>query len=180
MKTLTSVILSVLFAGGVWVTSAEGQTDVCQSPLSDIHYTRYTVVEGAIYTETNPSPPVLEASNSYFFLAEVNLKTNYSASGAELIVPDGTPQPLQGFGRTFGVEAEDTNFSNITASYPAGAYIFIVSNDYTTVNVPDGLILPSTPTLSDYVGDQNINPAQDFTLRWNAFSNGTGADLIDV
>src|ERR1700722_13525501 len=83
---------------GAWLifgqTSAQAQSNTCSSPLSDIHYSKYTVVEGSVYTETNPGPAILQTNNANYFIAEVDLKTNYSATSAQLIIPNGSPQPM--------------------------------------------------------------------------------------
>jgi hypothetical protein len=168
---------------GIWLCFGPGaaQAQTCNAPLSDVHYTKYTVAEAGIYYETNATGPVIAASNAYIFAATVNLKTNYTSTFATLAVPDQGPQPMKDENsRIFTVEADATNFAELNAAYPGGYYSFVVSNDYTTVPFPTNAVLPNAPTLSDYVGDQSINPAQNFTLRWNAFSSGQTKDVIDV
>lgn len=161
--------------------TARSQSNTCNPPLTDIHYTRYTVGEVATYLQTNSSGPVLAYSNAYEFEGVVSLKTNYSAASAELILPDNTLLQMGSEGmRTFAYLDQFTNFADLTAAFPSGDYQFVVSNEITTVPVPSGGTLPNAPALSDYAAAQFINPTEDFTLKWNAFSGGKSKDVIDV
>ena len=72
----------------------------------------------------------------------------------------------------------------LDAAYPAGQYVLTITNvndgiKRVTNNLPAS-VYPSTPHVSNYDAAQKINPLADFTLTWDAFTNGTAGDLIEL
>jgi hypothetical protein len=159
---------------------AQSQTK-CVSPLNDTNYSRYIISEYAEYVQTNAAGPILSGSNAFFFRATVTLKTNLSASDASLTVPGQSSQIMTGTNSGhFSVTVVTNSFSNLSAAYPAGDYIFTISNETTTVDLPEGFAIPNAPGLAAYASAQSINSAQDYTLTWNAFDGGVAKDFISV
>jgi hypothetical protein len=79
-----------------------------------------------------------------------------------------------------------TDLAAFDAAYPAGGYTFriqaVASNQQVTVNLPATSALPQPPAphLANYAASQAINPAQPFTLAWDAMAGGTSADCIYI
>jgi hypothetical protein len=76
-----------------------------------------------------------------------------------------------------------TNLGTHNSTYPVGAYVFTVqattSNQTVTLNLPSGA-QPNAPRVANYGAAQSVDASQPFTLSWDAWSDGTAADFIQV
>jgi hypothetical protein len=84
----------------------------------------------------------------------------------------------------FILSAVNTNQTALDDIFGNGNYIFTVvaanSNQQVTVNLPSTLAQPGPPQLTSYTAAQSVNPAQAFTLTWDAFAGGTAKDYVYV
>jgi hypothetical protein len=169
----------LIFGPGI----AQAQTtNTCVSPLNSDNFTKYDVVEGADYVETNSAGTVPNGSNFVGFSASVKLSTNLTGtvSVAVLTLP-GQNQPTlmrEEDSSDFSVIAITNSFSNLTAAFPDGTYQFTVSSSDISVTLPAGSVLPNPPTLADFTADQSIDSTKDYTIAWIPFNTGGVLDFI--
>jgi hypothetical protein len=158
-----------------------GSTTNCTSPLNSDFYSKFSVVEAAVYVQTNADGPFLNGSNAFEFAATIALSTNLTASAAVVTVPGQGPSPMRMTdSRHFVLNAVTNAFSNLSSAFPGGDYQFAIFGNTISVPLPAGSSLPNAPGLSGYAADQSIDAAKDFTLSWNPFSGGTARDFISI
>ncbi len=139
------------------------------------------------YVQNSTGPAGLDADLPVAFGATTTLSSNRTATQIVLTVPGQSSTNLQQtiFQPEFwSLFAPETNPALAEVRFPAGSYTFIVvaanSNQQVTLNLANSSAQPNAPHLSDYAGAQSIDPTQPYTLRWDAFLNGTAADYIKV
>ncbi len=156
-------------------------TDTCVSPLNADFFSKYEVIEGAAYVETNAAGTVLSGSNAFAFAAEIILSTNLSASSAVVMLPGQGPTLMKMTdSRHFILGGATNSFTNLTSAFPDGAYEFVVLDNNIEVTLPPGSALPNPPALASYSADQSIDATKNFTLSWNPFNTGGVLDFISV
>ncbi len=73
--------------------------------------------------------------------------------------------------------------TNLDLAFPNGSFT-ITADDYVENVSANGNIngdnYPNAPHVSNYGQAQVINPALDFTLRWDAFTSGSSSDVIQL
>jgi hypothetical protein len=158
-------------------------SNTCISPLNADFVTKYEILEGAVYGQTNSAGAVPSVTNNIGFQATIKLATNLdgTASVAILSVPGGQPISMGSNGPTgFIVTMSTDAFTNIAPVYPDGTYQFTIFDNTVSVTLPEGAALPNTPTFSNYVADQSIDASKDYSLGWEPFVTGGIADYIGV
>ena len=155
----------------------------------------WLVAKGQVYTQTNSGAPVLLATNGYQFYAEVQMWTNDSVTSAQLKLPGGSTIALQGE-TSYDPDTGDSvtnllDFANAFSSqvsldgaYPNGAYQFTLScvNDglrTVTLNLTNNAY-PPTPHISNFDAAQFLQPANDFTLTWDALPASDAHDFVQL
>ena len=160
---------------------SSGSTSACGSPLSSDSYSKFSIAEIVDYQQTNAAGAFLSGTRSFGFAATADLSTNSTASAATLTVPGQTLRPMtQTDAHRFTFTFVTNSFPALSAAFPAGAYIFGIANQTTSISLPLGSLLPNPPQLSNYDAAQSIDPAKDFPLSWDHFSGGETKDLITV
>jgi methionine-rich copper-binding protein CopC len=145
--------------------------------------TTFLLGKYALYRQTTNAPPPLF---TYEFVGQSTLASNRTATAITLTIP-ATPlrtnvlaenllQPEQ-----YQTNLFTPNVTNLDTNFPAGNYIFSVtnggSNQQVTVSLPN-YSLPNAPQIINYTNAQVVNPSHPFTLFWNTFTNGGSADRI--
>jgi hypothetical protein len=147
--------------------------------------TTFLLAKYALYKQTNSAPPALLA---YEIAQQANLASNRTAIAATLTTPATPPGTNRLYEDLLQPERYQTNvftpsFTNFATNYPAGNYVFNItnsgSNQQITVAMPN-YSLPNVPQISNYTNAQAVNPSLPFTLNWNTFTNGGSADRIVV
>jgi hypothetical protein len=184
MKILIPAARAILLVAlvNLGLGDARGQsTNPCASSLNSDDYSKYTIVLGAIYKQTNASGAIPVSSNYFGFAAVIKLSTNLTAASATVTIPGKTAQPMQEVNsRDFNLDVGTNSFANLSAAFPSGAYVFATANQTVSVNLPPVSAMQNAPSLSNYAAAQAINPTEDFTLNWTAFSGGGAGDEITV
>jgi hypothetical protein len=93
---------------------------------------------------------------------------------------DLTPAPLGGFLMFFDTPASE---AALDAAYPAGTYTLRFTQTGQTERVVPMTLSganPPVPKVANYTEAQAVNAAQNFTLRWNAFTGASGQDAISL
>jgi hypothetical protein len=184
MKTVisarTTFIVLSLLTFGLSLASAQ-TTNTCVSPLDGGYYSKFTIAEFAEYKQTNEAGAVPIGSNSFYFEAAIALASNLTATAAMVTIPNSGPETMNtNDDRHFSYIVATNSFANLTSAFPDGEYAFIISNNTTSISLPEFTILPNAPTLTNYDAAQAIDATKDFTLSWVPFSGGTAQDYIDV
>lgn len=146
---------------------------------------KLSVTIQANYQQFSASAPVLAASNTYFFAANAELAPTRVATNATVAPPGKAAITL--FGSPLGtptnfVTATSSNsLPNLQAGFPAGSYQFSIqgpgSNQLATTVLPAGAP-PAAPSLLNYVAAQTVDPAQAFTLQFDA--GGVTTNFVSV
>jgi hypothetical protein len=149
--------------------------------------TTFSVGKTWNYLQTSSAAPFLSHDNTYQFIGTTALKSNRTATSVGLTLPTSVMTSLTQNAlrpELFLLVDSSTNLSSFDTNYPNGDYVFDVqaatSNQQVTVNLPSNLAQPGAPQVSNFTAAQSIDPAQPFTLTWDAFPGGTAADYINL
>jgi len=145
--------------------------------------TTFLLGKYVLYRQTTNGPPPLFI---YEFVGQSTLASNRTATAVTLTTPATPPRTNVLVESLLQPEQYQTNLftpsvTNLDTNFPAGSYVFNVangvSNQQVTVNLPN-YSLPNAPQIMNYTNAQAVNPSQPFTVFWNTFTNGGGADRI--
>jgi hypothetical protein len=136
------------------------------------------------YDQTSDAAAMPDADAPYAFTANTILASNRTANSVTLTLPSSAVSNLtQNFvaPEQFYLITSSTNLSSLNTTYANGNYTFTVqSTQQVTVNLLASLLQPNAPHVANFAAAQAVDPAQPFTLMWDAFQNGTAADYIAV
>ncbi len=150
-------------------------------------YTSFDLGFGYTYDQFSTGTASLDTNTPYFFVANLTLASNRTATSVSVELPSTTVTNLME--NPFSLEdfnfvAYNTNEAALDATFTTGNYVFTInassSNQQVTVNMPSTLAQPPAPHVADYTAAQSVNAAQPFMLRWDAFAGGTASDYIFV
>ncbi len=166
---------------GFFMTAQGGGGDDCTPDGIPESWGGYSLMKSAQYEQTSSSDPAPAPETPFHFNAMVVSPRNGPAvTSGSVTLPNGTVKNLEGesmigllmYTEDFGSDAA------LEAAYPAGKYTLrftqtgqaerAIAMTMPTVTVP-------VPKIANYTEAQSVNHAQDFTLRWNAFT-GAGAN----
>lgn len=146
----------------------------------------YNFGKSGAYVQTSTADPVPVADEPFNFGVIVNSpQAGPAITAASVTLPGGTQKnlnsmPLGGF-----LYFSDTLASEaaLDAAYPGGNYTlrFTPSGQaerVITMNLPAAW--PPVPKVANYSEAQAVNPQQDFTLHWNAFTGAGAQDSISL
>lgn len=146
----------------------------------------YTLSKSGRYQQHSTADPVPVAEEPFQFAAFVSSpQAGPLATAGSVTLPDGTkhdltPAPLGGFLMFFDTPA---NAAALEAAYPAGTYTLRFTQtgqSERVVPMPLSGANPPVPKVANHTEAQAVNPAQNFTLRWNAFTGASGQDTISI
>ena len=144
--------------------------------------TQIVLAKSTSYSQANAGAPTL-ASKPYQFMAQVRTQTG-AVTGGSLLLPGGARLALTSNGEGFRLNASYLSSGGLNGDFPSGSYTFTINavHDGTrTVSLNlSGDSYPNVPQAANFAGSQAVNPAADFTVRWNNFSNGTTADYVSM
>ena len=150
-------------------------------------YTSFLVMKSYSYDQSSTAAPTPDATAPYVFNASTMLASNRTATNITLTVPT-TPATVTNLQQN-PVRLEDyymfsvsNNAAGFESAFPQGNYVFnvqaVASNQSVTVALPVSMQQPNAPHLTNYAAAQAVNPAQPFTLGWDAFTGGTSTDFV--
>lgn len=151
-------------------------------------FTSFALGKLYTYNQTTTGVAVRDPDVPYAFTASTTLASNRTANQITLTIPSRPSTNLlqNPFApEVWGVFAAETNQSQFeTVLFPSGTYTFNVQSGTTNQNVSlslaANLAQPAAPHLSEFAGTQAVDPAQAYTLRWDAFQNGAAGDYVRV
>jgi len=152
--------------------------------------TIFEVGGAQFYSQTSSAPAVTFTNAPYDFIANVFLSSNRFATNVTLTLPTTVvsnltqvpPSPWD-----FTLLGFTADLPTFNARFPSGTYTFNVqsvsSNQLVAVTWPPTSTLPQPPAprISNFPATQVVDSAQPFTLSWDAFAGGTGAnDAVSI
>lgn len=149
----------------------------------DIH--EYVVAKAREFEQTNATAVLPRTGKSpYYFFAEIGQSSFVMVTNATLLRPGGATDVLGFDGDYYEMESGFADEASLNAAYPQGAYTLTANTVHDgTRALPLTLPannFPNAPRVSNFAAAQAINPAQPFTLTWDAFSGGTTNDFIMI
>lgn len=149
-----------------------------------------TLFKSVTYLQTSTATPVLKPDEKPALFVGVSSPDNNAVSGATFTKPGAgasTPLTLLPISPPTFFYSEEFNTENdLNSAYPSGSYGF----NLTRVGPPSptvfsmvqnaGATYPPVPQVSNYTAAQTIDPAQNFTLSFNALTGASGSDAISL
>lgn len=168
-----------------FTVSSGGSTSTgCDSSASMVSV---TVSKGWMFEQTSAAAPAPATNSPYCFLACATIPCPRDATNVSLRTPLGSVNNLSVTaiaGHLTYLDCSSVTPDALDAFYGIGDYTFTIqavsSNQNITVNFPATLTPPAVPHIANWAAAQAIDPAQAFSLNWDAISDGTAADCIYV
>jgi len=187
-----------LTAKGKWFvqTNSGSPLPTPYAGLSSAPYVAYVAVESGNYTPGYGSGYGSNPFGSDSILGASLLTLGNPAP--TVLEPEGTvPYNMPGFkpsggsihsGRVYSVLGPFQTLDQMNSRIPLGTYVFAITNAFEGLqyrtNVLTRLLteadFPAPPHVQNWAAAQQVDPSQDFVLRWDTFVNGTTNDFIQV
>lgn len=169
-----------LYAGSF--TTGQGSGGGCDPDGLPDTWGGYSLSKSATYSQTSTADPVPQAEAPFNFGAFVRgPQAGPAVTGGSVTLPGNTTHPLTGTLGMFMFNDSPGTEAVLDALYPAGNYTL----RFTQTGQPERVIamsMPATaipvPKVANYTEAQSIIAAQDFTLRWNAFTGAGASEYI--
>jgi hypothetical protein len=150
-------------------------------------YTSFLVMKSYSYDQSSTAAPTPDPTAPYVFNASTMLASNRTATNITLTVPT-TPATVTNLQQNpvrlenYYMFSLSNNAAGFESAFPQGNYVFnvqaVASNQSVSVALPVSMQQPNAPHLTNYAAAQAVNPAQPFTLGWDAFTGGTSTDFV--
>jgi hypothetical protein len=144
------------------------------------------IFKSVTYRQTSDAAPVLDLEEWPSFLALASSPAANAVTGASLTYPGpGSPtQLLSVFGQFFHLEEFATQ-AELDAAYPNGTYTYSLTRQtggptQISMPMPTAGSYPPVPQVANFAAAQTIDPAQNFTLQFNALTGASGGDYIQL
>jgi hypothetical protein len=146
----------------------------------------YNFGKSGAFVQTSTADPVPVAEEPFTFGAMVKSpQAGPVITAASVTLPGGAKKNLSAapFGGFLFFSDTPASEAALDAAYPGGNYTlrFTPSGQaerVITMNLPAAW--PPVPKVANYTEAQSVNPKQDFTLRWNAFTGASAQDYISL
>jgi hypothetical protein len=161
-----------------------GSGDPCDDDDVPSGWGFYTVTKALNYVQESASDPTSVLEDAFQFGAVLTSpEAGPAVTAAQVVVPPNVTKTLEGvpFGGFFVFNEVFDTPAALNTAYPSGNYTLKFtqtgqSERSITMSMPSST--PPTPKISNFAEAQAINPAQAFTLRWNAFTGANADDGI--
>ena len=171
---------------GGFKTTATPQCD--DGPLNPT-WGSYGMTKRSEFLQTSSADPVEEIQSDespapdVFSVVIQSPAFGPAITAGSVELPNGTRTNLNNFGFVSFYDVLDSEAA-LEAAYPPGTYTV----RFTQTGLPEWVVpmtmnaadVPPVPKVVNYDAAQSVAAAEDFTLRWNAFSNATTNDLISL
>jgi hypothetical protein len=153
-------------------SSSGGNPDETCPPVSPAPGA-YVFSKSVLYTQTSPTTVTLQVNPTVASAQVSSPSDGPVVTNATLTFPSGATKKLTSTAGIFRLSELFTNETALDTAYPPGTYTLNVdrtneAEHVITFNLPT---TPATiPMIQNYAEAQFIDPTQDFTLTWNAFS----------
>jgi len=163
----------VYTAISLWTAATVGAADV-QS---------FLVAKGQQFQQTNAAAPaLLGAPGAYRFYSAVDGSSSNSVLSARVQLPGTATKVLTNNDGAFEFEQAFASKALLDAAARPGRYLFTLQTAQDGTRAP-AVVLPAdayppTPHLANWPDAQEVEAGLPFTLRWDAFVNGTAGDFV--
>ncbi|HSH15623.1 MAG TPA: Ig-like domain-containing protein [Verrucomicrobiae bacterium] len=144
------------------------------------------IFKSVTYRQTSATAPVLDTEQRPNFLAIASSPADNAVTAASITYPGpGSPAELTGvFGQFLHLEEFDSQ-AELDAAYPSGTYTYSLTRQTGgptefSMNMPVAGSYPPVPQVGNFAAAQTIDPAQNFTLQFNALTGASGGDYIQL
>ncbi len=171
---------------GVFTTGSTAGGGGCDPDGIPDDWGAYNFGKSGAFVQTSTADPVPGAEEPFNFAATVKSpQAGPAITAASVTLPGGTRKNLNAVPLGGLLFFADTPASEaaLDAAYPGGNYTlrFTPSGQAErTVNMNLPAAWPPVPKVANYSEAQAVNPRQDFTLRWNAFTGAGAQDFISL
>jgi len=143
----------------------------------------YSVAKGLFFNQTSTASPSPPSSSGFVFQATVDASVSGAVLGASVTIPSGSNRVLSADGPTgFLFEQFFNSRPPLDSTYATGSYTFAIATLNDGTNMPALTLTtnhyPNSPRITNWAAAQLINAGADFTVAWNAFTDGTNSDFI--
>jgi hypothetical protein len=145
----------------------------------------FSVLKSQHLVQTTDAAPALRTIDPFLFEAFVEGSGNGEIFDVQLTKP-GSPAAvlLPGDGFFFGLESGFSSLNALNTAYGSGSYRFVFESENDIISIANlnlaGDNYPATPRVSNFAAAQSVNPAMDFTVRWDGFAGGTTENLVEL
>src|SRR4051812_9120930 len=143
----------------------------------------YFVQKGHLYVQRSTATPAEAPNLKYTFMAGVfgDVSAITSVDGA---APSGFPLSFSAVNDGYLASQQVDTLNNLSVIFPSGNYLISIDTDndgFTPVQLMlETSDFPTTvPHVSNYAQAQSIDPAADFTLTWDAFTDAGPNGEVD-
>ena len=145
----------------------------------------YSVSKEEDFVQTDASTVSPAPGSRFLFSADLQAVDSDLVLAVTMLRPGGMfPTPLTDDDPEFYSEQAFASQSAMDSAYPNGSYtlnVFEGDGDFPTLTLSlTGNQYPTTPRITNFTAAQNVDPAADFTLAWDAFVGGTANDFIQL
>jgi hypothetical protein len=169
-------------SGSFKTTSGGGGTNECDPRGLPSGWGSYSVTKNLSYDQVSSADPLPSTNSPFLFGVFVNgPSAGPAVSAGSITLPDSSRQDLQGFFGLFTFSETAETESALDTAYPSGSYTL----RFTQTGQPERVIpmtMPATkppvPKIENFTEAQAVNAAQDFTLRWGAFTGAAANDYL--
>ncbi len=175
-KALASDTFSGLF------TTGNGEPQCLESGLPQ-GWGTYGISKRSSFRQTSSGDPVEDTEDAAFVFSAV-VTSSTAVAGASVTLPNGNSHDLFSLGAATQFFETAVSENALNTAFPPGNYAlkFTLSGQAER-NIPMVMSAtppPPIPKISNYDEAQTVNPATDFTLRWNAFTGAAANDHISM
>lgn len=161
-----------------------GLLSVCTTRADD-DVVFYSVSKEEDFVQTDASTVSPKPGSRFLFSANLQAVDIDLILGVTMLKPGSVlPTALSENDPEYSLEATFASQSTMDNAYPNGSYQLNVSEldgDFSMLTLSlTGNQYPSTPRIANFTAAQNVDPAADFTLTWDAFVGGTANDFIQL
>jgi hypothetical protein len=167
-----------------WLRFAQGFWLLVTPLINAADVSSYSISKGIYYEQTGTGMPTALTNNGYAFDAQVNLRADGTASGAQVLTPASGTQVLTVDGDTLEYKKKYNTPTKLDSNYPEGVYSLSINTAHEgtrTVTLDlAGPAFPNAPHLANYGEAQAVNANGWFLARWDRFAGGYTGDFVQL
>jgi hypothetical protein len=180
-ESATGIALpSDTYKGAFFTTGPESACSFGALPAT---WGSFSINKFSNYTQASDADPLPINGGAFAFTSSIQGSSTSAVTAASITFPDAAVSNLFVFNGSASFFASAATRAALNIKYPAAEYTL----RFTQVGQPERVI-PMTfpvdgeivPKILNFTEAQTVNPAADFTLRWNQFLNTTASNYLSV
>jgi len=145
----------------------------------------FGIQKGQIYAQSTADAPELALENPFVFEAFAEGTTDGQIDGVYLTKPGTSlPSTIPGSAYSYHARVVFSSLNLMNSNYRSGTYRFqfYTENDIYTEGYLglSGDTYPPAPHVANYTAAQAVEPAANFTVRWDPYTGGTIDDIVEL